>query len=137
MPDEKELEKKIKVLEQQLSEKEKIIKDPSKRGYYALSRMTYQQIEYLENFDLKKQIESNPKDDKVYDRAKGLWEGLKSMILDCRTLKQELGITTDEENISFNTRNNEQCIGKYRREDQLIFRGSNARFHPKDTCLIY
>lgn len=97
MPDEKELEKKIRVLEQQLSEKEKIIKDPSKRGYYALSRMTYQQIEYLENFDLKKQIESNPKDDKVYDRAKGLWEGLKSMILDCRTLKQELGITTDEE----------------------------------------
>lgn len=97
MPDEKELEKKIKVLEQQLSEKEKIIKDPSKRGYYALSRMTHLQIEYLENFDLKKQLESNPKDDKVYERAKGLWEGLKSMILDCRALKQELGITPDEE----------------------------------------
>lgn len=97
MPDEKELEKKIKVLEQQLTEKEKIIKDPSKRGYYALCRMLYQQIEYLEKFDLKTQIEGNPKEDKIYDRAKGLWEGLKTMILDCRTLKQELKISSDED----------------------------------------
>src|SRR6266536_828069 len=91
------LKKKVSILEKQLSEKDKIIKDPSRRGYYALSRMAYQQIEYLENFDLKKQIESNPKDDKVYDRAKGLWEGLKTMIMDCRTLKQELKITPDDE----------------------------------------
>lgn len=97
MPDEKELEKKIKVLEQQLSEKDKIIKDPSKRGYYALSKILYQQIEYLENFDLKKEIGANPKEDKVYDRVKGIWEGLKSMIIDCRLLKQELKITPDEE----------------------------------------
>lgn len=97
MPDEKELEKKIKVLEQQLSEKEKIIKDPSKRGYFALCKILYQQIEYLENFDLKKQIGENPKDDKVYDRTKGIWEGLKAMIVDCRTLKQELGVSSEEE----------------------------------------
>jgi len=97
MPDEKELQKQIKALESKLSEVEKIIKDPSKRGYYALSRMLYQQIEYLEKFDLKTQIESNPKDDKIYDRAKGLWESMKTMIMDCKTLKQELGISSDEE----------------------------------------
>lgn len=97
MPDEKELEKKIKVLEQQLSEKEKIIKDPSKRGYYALCKILYQQIEYLENFDLKKEIGANPKEDKVYDRVKGIWEGLKTMIIDSRTLKQELKISAEEE----------------------------------------
>jgi hypothetical protein len=97
MPDEKEYQKQIKVLEQQLAEKEKIIKDPSKRGYYALCRMMYQQIEYLEKFDLKTQIESNPKDDKVYDRAKGIWESMKTMIMDCRSLKQELKISTAEE----------------------------------------
>lgn len=98
MPDEKEeLQKKIKVLEQQLSEKEKIIKDPSKRGYFALCKILYQQIEYLENFELKKQIGENPKDDKVYDRTKGIWEGLKTMIIDCRTLKQELGVSNEEE----------------------------------------
>lgn len=97
MPDEKELEKKIKVLEQQLTEKEKIIKDPSKRGYFALCRILYQQIEYLENFDLKKQIGENPKDDKLYDRTKGIWEGMKTMIMDCKNLKQELGVTNEEE----------------------------------------
>jgi len=97
MPDEKELEKKIKVLEQQLTEKDKIIKDPSKRGYYALCKILYQQIEYLENFDLKKEIGANPKEDKVYDRVKGIWEGLKTMIIDCRTLKQELKISAEEE----------------------------------------
>lgn len=98
MPDEiKELQNKIKVLDQQLAEKDKIIKDPSKRGYYALSKILYQQIEYLENFDLKKQIGENPKDDKIYDRTKGIWEGLKTMIMDCRILKQELKITPDED----------------------------------------
>lgn len=97
MPDEKELEKKIKVLEQQLSEKERILKDPSKRGYFALCKIMDQQIEYLEGFDLRKEIGANPKEDKVYDRVKGIWEGMKTMILDCRSLKQELSVTNEEE----------------------------------------
>lgn len=102
MPDEiKELDKKVKVLEQQLAEKEKIIKDPSKRGYYALSKILYQQIEYLEKFDLKKQIGENPKDDKIYDRTKGIWEGLKTMIMDCRALKSELKVSSAEEEAEF------------------------------------
>lgn len=92
-----DLEKQIKVLEQKLAEKEKIIKDPSRRGYYALNKILYQQIAYLESFDLKKEIESDPKQDKIYERCKGLWEGLKTMILDCRTLKLELKIPFDEE----------------------------------------
>jgi hypothetical protein len=97
MPDEKELEKKIKVLEQQLSEKEQIIKDPSRRGFYALCKIMYQQIEYMENFNFKEQIASNPKDDKIYERAKGVWEGMKTMITDCRALRVELGISAKEE----------------------------------------
>lgn len=106
MDEVKELQKKIKVLEQQLSEKEKIIKDPSKRGYYALSRIIYQQIEYLEKFDLKTQIEGNPKDDKIYDRTTKIWEGMKTMILDLRSLKQELKISSEDE---------EKELGKLRR----------------------
>lgn len=92
-----EEEKKIKVLEQRLSEAEKIIKDPAKRGYYALNKILYQQIEYLESFNLKEQIGGNPKDDKVYERTTKIWEGLKTMIMDCRQLKTELQITSDEE----------------------------------------
>lgn len=92
-----ELKKKYAALEKKLTEAEKIIKDPAKRGYFALCRILYQQIEYLENFDLKKQIGENPKDDKVYDRTKGIWEGMKTMIMDCKNLKQELGVTNEEE----------------------------------------
>ena len=99
MPDEKELEKKIRVLEQQLAEKEKIIKDPSKRGYFALCKVLYQQIEYLEDFDLRKEIGQNPKDDKVYDRVKGIWEGMKAMIMDCRSLKAELKVSNAEDEL--------------------------------------
>lgn len=80
-----------------MTDAEKIIKDPSKRGYYALNKILYQQIEYLEGFNLKEQIGGNPKDDKVYERTTKIWEGLKTMIVDCRILKQELGITPDEE----------------------------------------
>lgn len=98
MPDEiEELKKKIKVLEKELAQKEQIIKDPSKRGYYALNKILYQQIEYLESFNLKTQIEADPKQDKIYERVTKIWEGLKTMILDCRTLKSELKIPNDEE----------------------------------------
>ncbi len=95
--DEQELKKKIDILEKSNQELTKIIKDPSKRGYYALNKILYQQIEYLENFSLKDQIGGNPKDDKVYERTTKIWEGLKTMIVDCRSLKQELNITPDEE----------------------------------------
>jgi transcriptional regulator with XRE-family HTH domain len=97
MPEQKELEREIKVLKQRVAELEKVVKDPSKRGYYALCKVIYQQIEFLECFNLKTQIEGNPKEDKIYDRAKGLWEGMKTMIMDCRALKQELKISAEEE----------------------------------------
>jgi RNA recognition motif-containing protein len=94
---EPDYKKQVSVLEKQLAEKDKIIKDPSKRGYYALNKILYQQITYLENFDLKVQIEADPKQDKIYERVTKIWEGLKTMILDCRALKSELKIPNDEE----------------------------------------
>jgi hypothetical protein len=97
MSEVEQLKKQISVIEGKLTDAEKIIKDPSKRGYYALNKILYQQIEYLEGFNLKEQIGGNPKDDKVYERTTKIWEGLKTMIVDCRILKQELGITPDEE----------------------------------------
>lgn len=93
----KELQKKYDALEKKLTEAEKIIKDPAKRGYYALNKILYQQIEFLEGLNLKEQIGTDPKFDKTYDRSKGIWEGLKTMIMDCRALKIELQITAEEE----------------------------------------
>lgn len=92
-----QLERKINALEGKVTEYEGIIKDPSKRGYYALNKILYQQIEYLEKFDLKTQIEADPKQDKIYERVTKIWEGMKTMIMDCRALKGELKIQIDEE----------------------------------------
>lgn len=97
MESNEELIKKIKVLEKMVTDQERILKDPSKRGYYALNKILYQQIEYLENFILKTQIEADPKQDKIYERVTKIWEGMKTMIMDCRTLKSELKIPNDDE----------------------------------------
>lgn len=71
--------------------------DPLRRGYFALRHITNQQIEFLEGFNLKTEIVSNPKEDKQYDRAKAIWEGLKEMLLNIKTLKTELKIGDNEE----------------------------------------
>lgn len=93
MPDEKELEKKIKVLEQKLALYEN---DPVKRGYFSLVNIVNQQIDILNQFNLKSEIGSNPKEDKQYDRVKAIWEGLKEMIIDLRNLRIELKISEED-----------------------------------------
>ncbi len=89
----KDLEKKVIVLEQKVQRYEK---DAVFRGYYALNNIVNQQIDILNGINLKTEIGSNPKEDKQYDRVKGIWEGLKGMIIDLNGLKADLKITGDE-----------------------------------------
>lgn len=86
--------KKVAVLEQRLAIYEK---DSAYRGYYALNKMVNLHIDIINDFKLKDEIEKSPKDDKKYDRVKGLWEGLRGMITDTNALKTELSITGNEE----------------------------------------
>lgn len=77
-------QKKVSVLEQRLARYEK---DPELNGYYTLKSIINQQIEYLQAFNFNTEIKSSPKEDKVYDRAKAIWEGLKTMIIDLQNLE--------------------------------------------------
>jgi hypothetical protein len=86
--------KKVSVLEQKLALYEN---DPEKSGYFALRRIVNDQIRVLNAFELKTEIAANPKEDKKYDRTKGLWEGLQPMIASLKALRQELRITPEEE----------------------------------------
>lgn len=86
--------KKVAILEQKLASYEK---DSAYRGYYALNKMVNLHIDIINTFKLKEEIEKSPKDDKKYDRVKGLWEGLRGMIQDTSALKSELNITGNEE----------------------------------------
>lgn len=68
-------------------------KDATYRGYYVQNKIANQQIDILEDFDLESEIKKSPKEDKYFDRAKGLWEGMPDMISGLNKLKVELKIT--------------------------------------------
>lgn len=88
------LKKQVDVLEKKLALYEK---DATYRAFYALNRIVNQQIDCMNKFNLEKEIGQNPKDDKVYDRVKGLWESFKTLVTDLRSLKSDLGINDSEE----------------------------------------
>lgn len=71
--------------------------DATFRGYYALNKIVNQQINRLQKFDIESEIGQNSKEDKIYDRTKAIWEGLKEMISDLNILKAELKISGDED----------------------------------------
>lgn len=71
-------------------------KDATYRGYYVQNKIVNQQIDILEEFELGSEIKKNPKDDKYYDRAMKISEGLPDAIIGLNKLKIELKITGNE-----------------------------------------
>lgn len=94
MDEAEKLKKQVEVLEKKLALYEK---DATYRGFYALNRIVNQQVDFMNQFDLKHEIGQSPKDDKVYDRAKGIWESFRTLAADLRSLKSDLGIIDEEE----------------------------------------
>lgn len=72
-------------------------KDATYRGYYVQNKIVNQQIDILEQFNLKDEIKSNPKEDKYYDRAMKISEGMPDTIIGLNKLKVELKITGNED----------------------------------------
>lgn len=72
-------------------------KDATFRGYYVQNKIVNQQIDILEEFNLDEEIKKNPKDDKFYDRAMKLSEGMPDTIIGLNKLKVELKITGNED----------------------------------------
>lgn len=67
------------------------------KGYYALNRIVNAQADYLNRFDFGKEIAITTKDDKTYERANKVWDGLEGLLTSLNKLKVELGATGDEE----------------------------------------
>ena len=89
-----ELKKKISVLEQKLALFEK---DPAKRGYFSLCRIVNQQVDFLNNFNIKSKIGESAKEDATYGRTKDMWENLPKMISSLSDLRIQLKIKGDED----------------------------------------
>lgn len=66
--------------------------DIATRGYKTAVKILEQQIEFLDDFEIKTKITEKAKDDPLYARAKDMWEGLPKGIIELHKLKNELGI---------------------------------------------
>jgi hypothetical protein len=93
MDENKKLIERVQELEKQL---EFFQKDSTLRGFYALNRIVNVQIDYLNEFNLKSTIGTNSKEDKEYDRAEKIWNGLDKLILSLDNLKKTLNVSGDE-----------------------------------------
>lgn len=93
MPDEKELEKKIKVLEERLSVYEQ---NGSAKLYYALNRKMNEMGDMLNDNSLKSINLDDPKD-KSFDRIFKLLEKSETVASSAKVLGTIAGITGDED----------------------------------------
>ena len=82
-----ELEEKLAVYED----------DPSIRLYYSLKKKVEEIADLLDSYDLKEQLAISDKDSKAFERIRALWQDSKQLISDMRWMRQELGITGNEE----------------------------------------
>lgn len=95
-----ELKKKIQELERQnvyLENKINFYERPSAaRAFYVAQKMLNQQVDYLDKFNFESEIGSNPKEDKIFDRAIEAYEKLTVNASKINNLAIELGLTKDE-----------------------------------------
>lgn len=87
-------QKKVSVLEQRV----RLYELPGDmRGFYSMQKILNQQADFLNEFDLNKEIKLYSKDDKLYDRASDLWEKMPANISKLTALKSDLNITGSED----------------------------------------
>lgn len=100
MPDEKELDKKIKVLEQQLTEKESVLKKYEENGtgklYYALQRKAWEMADMLNSVNLK-DLDLDDGKNKSFERVVKLLENSEKVANCTKALGILAGVTGDEE----------------------------------------
>ena len=71
--------------------------DPEKRGYFALVRIINQQIDYLNEFNIKVHVGGKASEDATFARTKDMWENLPKMISALNDLKTQLRISKSDE----------------------------------------
>jgi len=85
--------------------------DPEKRGYFALVRIINQQIDYLNDFNIKGNVGGKASEDATFARTKDMWENLPKMISSLSDLKTILKIKkVDEEDNMKNQRTSPESI---------------------------
>jgi hypothetical protein len=69
--------------------------DLAYKGYLSFVKIVQQQVEFLDNFILKVNIEGKKTETVMYERAESLWNKLPATISSLNSLKAELKIEYD------------------------------------------
>lgn len=86
-----------KLYEEQKKKLDYYEKDPEKRAYFSLVRIVNQQVDYLNEFNIKSNIGGKASEDATFARTQGIWEKLPTMITSLNDLKTVLKIKRQDE----------------------------------------
>jgi len=85
--------------------------DIATRGYKVIVKQLEQQIDFLNEFELKGKIGQAAKDDPVYERALKIFKEMPEVIMSLKDLKDKLGIEYVEK-VERGTATSPQSIGQ-------------------------
>lgn len=69
--------------------------DLALKGYRSFVKIVQQQVDFLDDFNLKSNIDGKKSETAIYDRASDLWSNLPKMISSLKHLQAELKIEFD------------------------------------------
>lgn len=71
--------------------------DPAIRGYKAYVKIINQQIDHIDDFDIKAHIDGKKTETVMYERTESMWAALPTMISKLNALRLELKIEFNSE----------------------------------------
>lgn len=95
----------IESLKKQVAKLEKEVRwfrvDSSKRSFFALNRIINQQVDVLNDFDIKTNVTGKKSENAEFERTQSIWKELPKLITELNSLRSEMKIdgedVTDEE----------------------------------------
>lgn len=66
--------------------------DASKRAFYALNRIVNQQVDLLNDFDIKSNVEGKKSENAAFERTQSIWKEMPKLVSELNNLRAELKI---------------------------------------------
>jgi hypothetical protein len=87
-----ELEK-LKQENEKLRKENRLLRvDSSKRSFFALNRIINQQVDLLNDFDIKSNVEGKKSENASFERTQSIWKELPKLISELNSLRSEMKI---------------------------------------------
>lgn len=71
--------------------------DSSVRAFFALNRIINQQIDLLNDFDLKSNVEGKKSENAAFERTQSIWKEMPKLVSELNSLRNEMKIDDKED----------------------------------------